>query len=163
RGGATALAAPPRRRRGPPRRRAVPPPAGARGSHPGRGGSRRGQSHRERRGGRAEADLDGNMARCHRRVPADAGPGRVWPGPTAASTSMLEESLGPDANRVRFGDAQLWYRRLGTTIPGLARHLDEATAAAGHPLRVVAENPFAERRPREYQRYESMTNVALSR
>jgi len=77
------------------------------------------------------------------------------------SESVLRESLGDDARVVRFGDARVWYARLGTIIQAMAQPLAEA-AATGRAVRVLAENPFAARRPREYLRCESMTNVALA-
>ncbi|MDX6647907.1 MAG: hypothetical protein QOK40_3634 [Miltoncostaeaceae bacterium] len=79
-----------------------------------------------------------------------------------ASAGLLQESLGPEGGRVRFGDARAWYARMGPMLQGFARHLGEAAAEGRRPVRVVAENPFPERRTREYLRCESMTNVALA-
>jgi anti-sigma regulatory factor (Ser/Thr protein kinase) len=81
---------------------------------------------------------------------------------TPASAALLEESLGPEARQVRFGDARAYYARMGPMLQGFARHLGEAAAAGRRPVRVLAENPFPERRTREYLRCESMTNVGFA-
>lgn len=83
---------------------------------------------------------------------------------TAANIGHLRDSLGDDAARVEYVDANAWYRAPGRTLAAYHRYVDER-AGRHRRIRIIGEPVWAGRdalATGEWTRYESIINLAFA-
>ncbi|WP_447002210.1 anti-sigma factor RsbA family regulatory protein [Saccharothrix isguenensis] len=83
---------------------------------------------------------------------------------TTANITLLRDSLGDDARRVEFVDADSWYRAPGRTLAAYHRYVDDRSARHQR-IRIIGEPVWHGRDPlatAEWTRYESVINLAFA-
>ena len=83
---------------------------------------------------------------------------------TPANIRLIGHALGADADRVEFVDAHSWYGTPLATLSAYDRYVAQWTEPPGH-VRVIGEPVWSPRTSRqivEWQRYESVLNVAFA-
>ncbi len=82
----------------------------------------------------------------------------------SANAGILRDLLGDDAHRVRFIDADQWYRRPARTVAAYHRLVGDCVDAGASRVRVIGEVVFGSeaREHAEWTRYESVLNRAFA-
>jgi transcriptional regulator with XRE-family HTH domain len=84
---------------------------------------------------------------------------------TAANVELLREHLGPDAERVKFVEAQDWYQEPGSVLRAYKAFVSEKAQAGAPWVRIVGELPWSGWSESEiciWTRYESLFNLIFA-